>query len=1166
MNLGTWLADNIITEESKIKTVIAIYPGRFQPMGKHHTQTFNWLQKKFGNANTFIVTSDKTEPKKSPFNFIEKKGIINKHGIKNVVQVKNPYQATELLSKYDPESTAAVFMVGEKDARRLGGKFFRPWKGSAEVGYKDGAYTLIAPHVSLKIPKFGEMSGTTLRQALASGNQNLFKQIMGWYDPKIYKLITSKLSKKNETIERFLASINIKEYLAEASYTLPSGEQMVDDGPRYFYGNQATYKFKTNEMANALGFSVLNYIVPDKQFEVFNTNFPKGPPLAVSYFPVGIPGGEDAGTDYLGKDLSSSDAYKTWARYIKNVAERVGYKFLNFLGAEESGKVKSLSESIIIEDVPQDVLDSFDVHNELNPNIWNKDNTIKPDIRKKLLEIAIDFYNVLDLPESVKIQDITLTGSVANYNWSKFSDVDLHLRIQFTDVDDDIEFVKNYFLAKKSLWNQKHNVNIYGFPVEVYVENIGDTHISSGLYSILNDVWINIPEKNEIVIDKDDIKSKAEGYIANLNFLETLFKKGKYQDVIDMVDNIKLRLRNMRQSGLETGAEYGVENLAFKVLRRSGYIGKINDIQTLAYDTMSSLTDGVLMKEWWQNIFEDIKVPVNIGDTVLMGRFKNKKVVVKSITKNEKGDYLINGRPAFKFRLLPKQEPANEVYVSKALQQALNRTPMKTRYQIVDPTGESLVMMSPYQLKTSSTLRNLLKYFTSEKRLGVTAEAPDEYFVVDLKTNKIVDGWKWIESGKGYKNIKIPKNLTEGLITEGGAAGHMQHPFDDRDLTFGELKQLIKLSLEGKLDIEKSVTEKTDGQNFQITWKDGHLGGARNKGTIKNPMGLQQLKDMFAKHPPNIRDAFTFAMEDLENAIGTLPENVKDDIFQNGKRFMNMEVIYPDSKNVITYGPAAYIQFHGLDEFDENANKVASYPEYGTKLQKMIAKVNADVQKHFAIIPPKILTLRQVPDFEIKESQFIKRVNKLQKQFKLKDSDEIVMYHQRWWENFINNNFSHATPEVKEGLLRRWAYNDKSFRLNKKTIPDLTILQDAINFDKTNWTKQNKENIYNFEKIFLELGTEVLYNISDYLSVVPEDAVQDIRNSVAKTIKTIETSKNINDLEKLKHHLNRIDDLGGFEKIVPFEGIVFIYKGKTYKLTGLFAPINQLLGLTKFVR
>ena len=133
--------------------------------------------------------------------------------------------------------------------------------------------------------------------------------------------------------------------------------------------------------------------------------------------------------------------------------------------------------------------------------------------------------------------------------------------------------------------------------------------------------------------------------------------------------------------------------------------------------------------------------------------------------------------------------------------------------------------------------------------------------------------------------------------------------------------------------------------------------------------------------------------------------------------------------------------------------------------------------------------------------------------------------------------------------------------MNSKNIPDLEILQKAKEFDKQNFKQQNKQNVYNFEKIFLELGVEILHNISDYLSVVPTDAIKDIRRRIAAKIKVIQKSKDLASLEKLKFELKRIEDLGGFEKLVPSEGIVFVYKGKTYKLTGLFAPINQLLGI-----
>jgi hypothetical protein len=176
------------------------------------------------------------------------------------------------------------------------------------------------------------------------------------------------------------------------------------------------------------------------------------------------------------------------------------------------------------------------------------------------------------------------------------------------------------------------------------------------------------------------------------------------------------------------------------------------------------------------------------------------------------------------------------------------------------------------------------------------------------------------------------------------------------------------------------------------------------------------------------------------------------------------------------------------------------------------------------------------------------------------------MYHQRWWEQFIDTQFPGITPDAKEGLIRRWAYDDKSFRLNNKTITDANMLQKAIEFDKKNFAVQNKKNVYPFERIFLELGAEVLKNVTNYLAANPSAAVKELRKDIADTIKQLKSSDDIQALQKLQHELKRVESMGGFEKLVPSEGIVFVYKGKTYKLTGLFAPINQLLGIARYAR
>ena len=205
-------------EANNGKRIIAIYPGRFQPMGRHHAEVFKEIQNEYGEENTFIATTDNVEFPKSPFNFAEKQKIAAAHGINpsNVIKVSNPYNAIEVVSKFDPETTVAVYFVGCKDMEAdpetcekprfpeeaLGGftkkgtpRYFRKFEGEEDLkGYEEHAYITIAPHIEINIPDFGEMSGTTIRKALKDADEATFKDIMGFYDPEMYEMIKSKLS------------------------------------------------------------------------------------------------------------------------------------------------------------------------------------------------------------------------------------------------------------------------------------------------------------------------------------------------------------------------------------------------------------------------------------------------------------------------------------------------------------------------------------------------------------------------------------------------------------------------------------------------------------------------------------------------------------------------------------------------------------------------------------------------------------------------------------------------------------------------------------------------------------------------------------------------------------------------------------------------------------
>lgn len=179
---------------------IAIYPGRFQPFGKHHAATFMWVQNKFGSNNSFIATSDIVDPFQNPFSFNEKKAIISAYGFGNkVVNVKNPYKAEEITAKFNPENTAVVFIVGKKDLDRLkvGQGYFLEYPGPDKPlkPFSENGYVVIAPHISLNVPGYGEMSGTQIRKALGDTSvprekkKKLFNDVFGWYSEKMANII-----------------------------------------------------------------------------------------------------------------------------------------------------------------------------------------------------------------------------------------------------------------------------------------------------------------------------------------------------------------------------------------------------------------------------------------------------------------------------------------------------------------------------------------------------------------------------------------------------------------------------------------------------------------------------------------------------------------------------------------------------------------------------------------------------------------------------------------------------------------------------------------------------------------------------------------------------------------------------------------------------------------
>ena len=210
--------------------------------------------------------------------------------------------------------------------------------------------------------------------------------------------------------------------------------------------------------------------------------------------------------------------------------------------------------------------DAVIFHDTLNPALWSK-NTLKPNIRLKLLEIARNFIDFIAIPQ-INLRDITISGSNAAYTYTEHSDLDLHLIVNIPK--DKEQLLKPLFDAKKNQYNFTRNIQIKGIDIEVYVQGSEDAHHSAGIYSVLDNNWISEPKQERADINDDDVENKVNSYVYKITQALKSDDKAKISAVKDDIAKI-------RKAGLEQTGEFSVENLTFKVLRAKGYIDKLRN-------------------------------------------------------------------------------------------------------------------------------------------------------------------------------------------------------------------------------------------------------------------------------------------------------------------------------------------------------------------------------------------------------------------------------------------------------------------------------------------------------------------------------------------------------------------------------------------------------------
>lgn len=331
-------------------------------------------------------------------------------------------------------------------------------------------------------------------------------------------------------------------------------------------------------------------------------------------------GTQNSFNEFIDHVFDLSDYQLSNELFVMKILQQYGFKRSDYFMDDESQELderKKKNNQYVRQDIMLDVtagdcgmmgeqqineveaddisLKSFEIQDELNPKFWIN-NKINSRVRLKLMDLADEFYDSLNI-KWVKPKDIVLTGSIANYNWSKYSDVDVHILVDYKEVWEKTDFVKDYFDSKKQLWSEEHDtLKIYGFPVEMYVEDSNVKNPNSGIYSLNKNKWIVEPNDfQDAELNEEFIKNTSAKLMTEIDDIESDLKTEKDNHKLEVLSTKMKKLFDklvkQRKESLEKHGEMGTYNIIWKVLRRSGYLDKIWEIINNIYNKVNSIKE-----------------------------------------------------------------------------------------------------------------------------------------------------------------------------------------------------------------------------------------------------------------------------------------------------------------------------------------------------------------------------------------------------------------------------------------------------------------------------------------------------------------------------------------------------------------------------------------------
>ena len=436
-------------------------------------------------------------------------------------------------------------------------------------------------------------------------------------------------------------------------------------------------------------------------------------------------------------------------------------------------------------------------------------------------------------------------------------------------------------------------------------------------------------------------------------------------------------------------------------------------------------------------------------------------------------------------------------------------------------------------------------------------------------------GLKHLLDYENFVNENRINNIEHKKIFEGGSYGHMNHPFENNDLTFGDMKEICNLTINGLFTTDHMVAEKTDGQNLMVSWRDGHLIAARNTTHRKNRGEKALTKETIAGHlsddrPNEMGKAWRDAMIDLENALSHCSSIELDKMFRNGERFMSMEVICPEVEQTIPYGSSMLV-FHGWKEYDVNGKEISEDKISAYTISKLIDDANQSQQKRFLIRGPQEYNVKPFENHEERYKNYIDRINKIMSRNpEYTDETTIRDFLFEETKEFLYDKI----PELKDVewgsvtlddiILNVSGINKKVDigKIKKFLTPYAGVGEKVVKIrDNKNFKNMILKPIIS---LFMDLGLDTCRNMRKLLTANPEEAAVKLRKKYLDSIKEIKENGTDVDIAYMEEQLAMLTDPSALENYLPTEGISFLYNGRIYKLTGYFQILNRICGYFKY--